>query len=56
MVEDRREHALDALESLLLQTEYGPAGWIMPIEPVFRPLAESQRFRDVLHRLAERAA
>jgi DNA-binding winged helix-turn-helix (wHTH) protein len=56
MVEDRREHALDALESLLLQTEYGPAGWIVPIEPVFRPLAESQRFRDVLHRLAERAA
>jgi len=56
MVEDRREHALDALESLLLQTEYGPAGWIMPIEPVFRPLAESQRFRDVLRRLAERAA
>jgi DNA-binding winged helix-turn-helix (wHTH) protein/tetratricopeptide (TPR) repeat protein len=56
MVEDRHEHAVDALESLLLQTDHGPAGWIMPIEPLFRPLADSQRFRDVLRRLAERAA
>ena len=56
MVEDRHEHAVDALESLLLQTDHGPAGWMMPIEPLFQPLASSQRFRDVLRRLAERAA
>ena len=56
MVEDRHEHAVDALESLLLQTEHGSAGWIVPIEPLFRPLAGSQRFRHVLQRLAERAA
>jgi DNA-binding winged helix-turn-helix (wHTH) protein/tetratricopeptide (TPR) repeat protein len=56
MVEDRHEHAVDMLESLLLQTEHGPAGWIVPIEPLFRPLAGSPRFRGVLRRLTERAA
>jgi hypothetical protein len=55
-VEERHEHAVDALESLLLQTEHGPAGWIVPIEPLFRPLRGSKRFSDVLRRLAERAA
>jgi DNA-binding winged helix-turn-helix (wHTH) protein len=56
VVEDRPEHAVDTLESLLLQTEHGPAGWIVPIEPLFRPLAGSSRFRGVLRHLAERAA
>jgi len=55
-VEQRHEHAVDALESLLLQTEHGPAGWILPIEPLFRPLTGSKRFSEVLRRLAERAA
>ena len=55
-VEERHEHAVDALESLLLQTEHGPAGWIVPIEPLFRPLKGSKRFSEVLRRLAERAA
>jgi len=56
MVEERHEHAVDALESLLLQTEHGPAGWTVPIEPFFRPLRGSKRFSEVLRRLAERAA
>jgi DNA-binding winged helix-turn-helix (wHTH) protein len=55
-VEERHEHALDALESLLLQTEHGPAAWNVPIEPLFRPLQGSKRFSEVLRRLAERAA
>jgi DNA-binding winged helix-turn-helix (wHTH) protein len=55
-VEERHQHAVDALESLLLQTEHGHAGWIVPIEPLFRPLRGSKRFNDVLRRLAERAA
>jgi DNA-binding winged helix-turn-helix (wHTH) protein len=56
VVEDRHEHAVDTLESLLLQMEHGPVGWTVPIEPIFRPLAGSPRFRGVLRRLAERAA
>jgi DNA-binding winged helix-turn-helix (wHTH) protein len=55
-VEERHEHAVDALESMLLQTEHGAAGWIVPIEPLFRPLSGSKRFSEVLRRLAERAA
>jgi tetratricopeptide (TPR) repeat protein len=52
----KHEPAVTALESLLLQIEPKVAGWIIPIEPFFRPLAESPRFSKVLERLAERAA
>jgi len=44
------------LESLLLRSDPGPAGWLLPIEPLFHPLAASPGFVDVLKRLAERAA
>jgi hypothetical protein len=56
VVQERNEHAVDALESLLLQTDSGPAGWIVPIDPLFRPLTGSTRFQKVLERIAERAA
>jgi DNA-binding winged helix-turn-helix (wHTH) protein/tetratricopeptide (TPR) repeat protein len=55
-IEDRHEDAVHELESLLLRTERGPAGWVVPIDPVFRPLAGVRRFGEVLQRLAERAA
>jgi DNA-binding winged helix-turn-helix (wHTH) protein/Flp pilus assembly protein TadD len=41
---------------MLLRSTHGAAGWLMPIEPLFRPLAGSPRFDGVLKRLAERAA
>jgi hypothetical protein len=56
VVQERNEHAVDMLESLLLQTDSGPAGWIVPIDPLFRPLTGSKRFAKVLQRIAERAA
>jgi DNA-binding winged helix-turn-helix (wHTH) protein len=56
VVQERNEHAVDVLESLLLQTDSGPAGWIVPIDPLFRPLTRSKRFDKVLERIAERAA
>ena len=55
-VEGRHEDAVNELESLLLRSERGPAGWLVPIEPLFRPLTASSRFGEVLQRLAERAA
>jgi hypothetical protein len=56
VVQERNEHAVDVLESLLLQSDSGPAGWIVPIDPLFRPLTGSKRFPKVLERIAERAA
>ena len=56
VVEGRHEDAVNELESLLLRSERGPAGWLVPIEPLFRPLTASSRFGEVLQRLAERAA
>src|SRR5688500_3106926 len=50
------EDAVAQLESLLLRSDHGAAGWVVPIEPLFRPLAGSARFDGVLKRLAERAA
>jgi hypothetical protein len=49
------EDAITQLESLLLRSGHGAAGWLIPIEPLFRPLAGSARFDGVLKRLAERA-
>jgi hypothetical protein len=56
VVQERNEHAVDVLESLLLQSDSRPAGWIVPIDPFFRPLTGSKRFAKVLERIAERAA
>ena len=50
------DEAVAQLESVLLRSDHGAAGWWLPIEPLFRPLAGSLRFGGVLKRLAERAA
>jgi DNA-binding winged helix-turn-helix (wHTH) protein len=49
------EAAVAQLE-VLLRSDHGAAGWLVPIEPLFRPLAGSSGFDGVLKRLAERAA
>jgi hypothetical protein len=56
VVQERNEHAVDVLESLLLQTESGSHGWMVPVDPLFRPLTRSKRFAKILERLAARAA
>jgi DNA-binding winged helix-turn-helix (wHTH) protein len=50
------DSAVAELESLLVRSDHGAAGWLVPIEPLFRPLAGSARFDGVLKRVAERAA
>ena len=49
------DNAVAELESLLVRSDHGAAGWLLPIEPLFRPLASTARFDAVLRRVAERA-
>jgi DNA-binding winged helix-turn-helix (wHTH) protein/tetratricopeptide (TPR) repeat protein len=51
----RDEDAVASLHRLLDEAEQPFAGWTVPIEPFFAPLADRDGFRDVIRRLADRA-
>jgi DNA-binding winged helix-turn-helix (wHTH) protein len=55
-VNGRKDSAVTHLESLMRDAEPGSIGWMIPIEPLFRPLAHIVGFKAVLRQLAERAA
>ncbi|HKT78978.1 MAG TPA: winged helix-turn-helix domain-containing protein [Vicinamibacterales bacterium] len=47
--------ALESLERLVASAPHGFAGWTIPIEPLFAPLAAAPSFTALKARLAERA-
>jgi DNA-binding winged helix-turn-helix (wHTH) protein/tetratricopeptide (TPR) repeat protein len=51
----REAETIAALHRLLDEAEQPFAGWTIPIEPFFAPLADTAGFRDVTRRLTERA-
>ena len=55
VVQGRPEQALTALRELLTTAQPGPAGWLIPIEPLFESLRTEPGYDDLLARLAARA-
>ena len=52
----RPDEAVQQLEQLLTDAPAGFAGWVIPIDPLFRPLLGHKPFARVLARLAKRAS
>ena len=50
------DEAIDVLDRLLTESPAGPAGWIMPIDPMLSQLHESSQWPVLLEKLAARAA
>jgi hypothetical protein len=48
--------AIDHLDQLLTTAPAGPAGWIIPIDPMLAPLREHPRKQALFAKLAARAA
>jgi tetratricopeptide (TPR) repeat protein len=55
LIAGRPAKAIATLETLLAESSAATAGWTIPIEPAFTPLAAEPAFKTVLDRLAERA-
>ncbi len=55
LIAGRPASAISVLEKLLDESPSATAGWTIPIEPAFAPLASEPGFRTVLDRLVERA-
>ena len=47
---------IDHLDKLLTTAPAGPAGWIIPIDPMLAPLREHPRKQALFAKLAARAA
>ncbi len=56
VVRGQLESAYASLDQLLTERPSGAEGWLIPIEPLFEPLAGQPAFRGVLAKLAQRAA
>jgi adenylate cyclase len=56
LIAGRPAGAITALEKLLSDSSPATAGWTIPVEPAFVPLAKEAQFKTVLERLAERAS
>jgi DNA-binding winged helix-turn-helix (wHTH) protein len=50
------DHAFDGLDTLLTTAPAGPAGWIIPIDPMLAALREEPRKQALFAKLAARAA
>lgn len=51
----RPDESLQCLRTLLEKSDLPFSGWTVPIEPLLRPLHETDGFRDILQTLATRA-
>ena len=51
----RYDEAVARVSRLLTESSPGPAGWSIPIDPLFAPLVERPAFRPVLQQLSARA-
>ncbi|MEO8678169.1 MAG: transcriptional regulator [Vicinamibacterales bacterium] len=56
LVSDRPQEAADLLDRLITEAPAGPAGWIMPADPMLSPLRSSPRWPTLMAKLAARAA
>ena len=55
LVRGRSASALAVLGDLMAKAPAGPAGWLIPIEPLFASLREDAGFAAILAQLAARA-
>jgi DNA-binding winged helix-turn-helix (wHTH) protein/tetratricopeptide (TPR) repeat protein len=56
VVQGHDDEAVVVIQSLLEEAELPFTGWTIPIEPLLAPLRRTPAFREILKRLAERAA
>jgi hypothetical protein len=56
IIRGETDQAIDGLEKLLTTAPAGPAGWIIPIDPMLAPLREHPRKQALFAKLAARAA
>ena len=54
-VRGREDEAFDCLNALLDRADLPFTGWTIPVEPLLAPLRETQVFRHISNRLADRA-
>ncbi len=56
VVSNRPDEALDVLDRLLAKAPTGPAGWIIPVDPMLAAVRSSANWPALLAKLAARAA
>jgi DNA-binding winged helix-turn-helix (wHTH) protein len=56
VVSNRPDEAMDVLDRLLTGAPSGPAGWIIPVDPMLAPVRSSANWPALLAKLAARAA